>query len=318
MRVAGGFLIRESVIYLEMGNKTERNKATNSSAKNPATQTQNHEGWKRSLRSSRATISPSPPCPLTPSLSATSTLILTASMDGDSTTSLGSCAMGHYRPWGPPGGAHLGPKQAQEPKSQQIVGAEGKTRRCAKRCPPPAAAPKQWAQGYQGYHSARGAPPKNPTECHHTSHFCTENRNEEGRKLWPLLREGASNPRGHGKEHHDCQHPGTRSTAKTHGPAGRGCSAPSLPRAGGKARHEEQQQLEDEVFLWKQSGSNNRAAVCVWKGGGGAGGQRGTRWIFIPSSSLCYQYPGISIVQNGCLDGCQQQQQNQSICWHSL
>lgn len=73
----------------------------------------------------------------------------------------------------------------------------------------------------------------------------------------------------------------------------------------------------------KYSSGNNQALItglqpACEREGGGAGGQQGTRWIFIPSSSLCYQYPGISIVQNGCLDGCQQQQQNQSICWHSL
>ena len=41
-------------------------------------------------RSSSPTISLSPPCPLTMSLSATSTRFLNASRDGDSTTSLGS------------------------------------------------------------------------------------------------------------------------------------------------------------------------------------------------------------------------------------
>lgn len=36
MEAAGGFLIHERVIYPEMGNKTKRNKAADSSAKNLA------------------------------------------------------------------------------------------------------------------------------------------------------------------------------------------------------------------------------------------------------------------------------------------
>ena len=50
----------------------------------------NHYGWKRPLRSSSPTINPTPPCPLTTSLSATCTLFLKTSREGDSTTSLGS------------------------------------------------------------------------------------------------------------------------------------------------------------------------------------------------------------------------------------
>jgi len=50
----------------------------------------NHEGWKRPPRSSSLTISPSPPCPLTMFLNATSTWFLNTSRDSDSTTSLGS------------------------------------------------------------------------------------------------------------------------------------------------------------------------------------------------------------------------------------
>lgn len=38
MEAAGGFLIHERVIYPEMGNKTKRNKAADSRAKNPAMQ----------------------------------------------------------------------------------------------------------------------------------------------------------------------------------------------------------------------------------------------------------------------------------------
>ena len=47
-------------------------------------------GWKRPLRSSSSTLNPSPPCPLTTSLSATSPQFLNTSRDSDSTTSLGS------------------------------------------------------------------------------------------------------------------------------------------------------------------------------------------------------------------------------------
>lgn len=39
-------------------------------------ESRNHEGWKRALRSPRPTVSPSPACPLTTSLSASSTWFL--------------------------------------------------------------------------------------------------------------------------------------------------------------------------------------------------------------------------------------------------
>jgi len=52
--------------------------------------TWNHKGWKRPLRPFSPTISPSPLCPLTMSLCATSTQFMNTSRDGDSTTSLGS------------------------------------------------------------------------------------------------------------------------------------------------------------------------------------------------------------------------------------
>ena len=53
-------------------------------------ESQNHEGWRRPLPSSSPTINPPPPCPLTMSLSATSTQFLNNSRDGHSTTSLRS------------------------------------------------------------------------------------------------------------------------------------------------------------------------------------------------------------------------------------
>jgi len=55
---------------------------------------QSHYGWKRPLRSPGPTTNPSPPCPLTMSLGATSPRFLDTSRDGDCTTSLGSCAKG--------------------------------------------------------------------------------------------------------------------------------------------------------------------------------------------------------------------------------
>jgi len=42
----------------------------------------NHKGWKRPLRSPTPTANPSPPCPLTTSLSATSTRFFSTSRDG--------------------------------------------------------------------------------------------------------------------------------------------------------------------------------------------------------------------------------------------
>ena len=53
-------------------------------------ESQNHYSWERPVRSFSPTVNPSPPCPLTTSLSATSVLSLNTSRDSATTTSLGS------------------------------------------------------------------------------------------------------------------------------------------------------------------------------------------------------------------------------------